>query len=209
LLSDAIPRRPSGGVHAERADHACGTRPGAPGYIADMTRLRRLTLPAAAIAIAMAAASVCAPSAVAYTTPPPAGSATASVAAEMPADDPVDSYDTPSDAGDVPVASDVANGEQSSEIELDIDGLIERLRGTRAIGVFTKLALRNDVESLISDAHNAVENGDEDKLPVLRTRFDGLVMKTLALLDGRDDELARDIYQAREFVWQSILEMQA
>jgi hypothetical protein len=174
-----------------------------------MTRLRRLTLPAAAIAIAMAAASVCAPSAVAYTTPPPAGSATASVAAEMPADDPVDSYDTPSDAGDVPVASDVANGEQSSEIELDIDGLIERLRGTRAIGVFTKLALRNDVESLISDAHNAVENGDEDKLPVLRTRFDGLVMKTLALLDGRDDELARDIYQAREFVWQSILEMQA
>ncbi len=40
----------------------------------------------------------------------------------------------------------------------------------------------------------------------VRSRFDGLVMKILALLEG-DPQLARDIYAAREQIWSSLLEV--
>ncbi|MCI0422081.1 MAG: hypothetical protein L0312_23110 [Acidobacteria bacterium] len=89
----------------------------------------------------------------------------------------------------------------------DLDMLTERLKQTSAIGVFTKLAINSDATDLI----DAVKK--YRKLAVLqakraevRSRFDGLVMKLLALLED-DPQLARNIYLAREQIWLSLLEV--
>jgi hypothetical protein len=96
---------------------------------------------------------------------------------------------------------------QEKATGFDLDMLAERLKQTSAIGVFTKLAINSEATDLIE----AVKK--YRKLAVLqakhaevRSRFDGLVMKILALLEG-DPQLARDIYAAREQIWSSLLEV--
>ena len=84
-----------------------------------------------------------------------------------------------------------------------IDTLIERLKSTKAIGLFTKLALKDDVEDLMENIRKADPKSDLSKS---RSEFDGLVLKTLTLLDDKDPTLAEDIYVARDQIWQSIIE---
>lgn len=187
-----------------------------------MKRSRRTLAFLALLAVLLAAGAATASAAFGYAVPAPTATGSASVAPE-----PETSADGSSEAGidegdegsdgsdgavdgiDIGIDDEQAEDVSVAAAELDIDTLVERLRDTRAIGIFTKLALRNDVEALLDDTQRALVNGKEEEIPKLRSRFDGLVLKTVALLDGRDDELAQDIYQAREFVWRSILEMQA
>jgi len=82
---------------------------------------------------------------------------------------------------------------------INLDQLITRLKTTRAIGLFTKIALRSDVIALQRSISNA-----KQPIQQLRQQFDGLVLKILALLDD-DPDLARDIYHARESIWQSLV----
>lgn len=90
---------------------------------------------------------------------------------------------------------------------LDIDQLITRLKETKAIGVLTKLALKGDVNKIVRQTAQHSKNQASQELSELRERFEGLVLKTIALLGEKDPILAQDIYQARHFVWQSMLEV--
>ena len=85
----------------------------------------------------------------------------------------------------------------------NIETLIDRLKKTKAIGLFTKLALKGDVDDLLGDIQKV---GTTNKLDNIRSQFDGLVLKTLTLLDDKDPTLAEDIYISREQIWQSIIE---
>jgi len=91
---------------------------------------------------------------------------------------------------------------------LDINALIERLRRTHAIGMFTKLAIRSDAMDLMDQVKAWRAHHRDCSLKDLRARFDGLLLKVLALLDG-DPALARDISRAREDIWRSLLEVKA
>ena len=84
---------------------------------------------------------------------------------------------------------------------LDLAALKQRLRDTRAIGVFTKLALKNQVDDLL-DKFRGFYNGQlKTSLPELRQAYELLVQKVLALLQDSDAPLAREIVASREAIW--------
>jgi hypothetical protein len=91
--------------------------------------------------------------------------------------------------------------------QFDLDQLIERLKKSEAIGFLTKLAIRSDV----LDFRDRIERYRQQKrlpklLPELRDRFNGLLLKIMALLED-DPGLAHAIYTAREEIWKSLLEV--
>ena len=84
---------------------------------------------------------------------------------------------------------------------LDLKSLEQRLRETRAIGVFTKLALKNQVDDLLDKfrAHHAGK--PNPPVAELRQNFDGLMMKVLTLLQDGDPGLAKTIGSSRDALW--------
>ena len=93
--------------------------------------------------------------------------------------------------------------------ELGLEQLVERLKKTKAIGFLTKLAIRSDV----LDFRKSVESYRkrktfEENTEMLRDRFNGLLLKILALLE-RDQTLSRDVHLARESIWKSLVEVKS
>jgi hypothetical protein len=94
----------------------------------------------------------------------------------------------------------------NEEPAISLDELIERLKNTEAIGLFTKLAIRSDVLDFKSSIDDYRKKGELERyVGHLRDHFDGLVLKILALLE-RDPVLSKDIHHARESIWKSFLE---
>jgi hypothetical protein len=84
---------------------------------------------------------------------------------------------------------------------LNLTSLEQRLRETRAIGVFTKLSLKNQVDDLL-DQFRALYRGQAAiPLTALRQRYDLLMLKVLSLLQDSDPPLANDIVASREAIW--------
>jgi len=84
---------------------------------------------------------------------------------------------------------------------LDLKSLEARLRETKAIGVFTKLSLKNKVDDLLSQFREFHQGKGGSKLSELRQSYDLLIMKVLSLLQDSDPPLARDIVTSREAIW--------
>jgi hypothetical protein len=90
---------------------------------------------------------------------------------------------------------------QAATSALDLKSLEKRLRETTAIGIFTKLALKNQVDDLL-DRFRAFHQGKGGtNLAELRESYDLLIMKVLSLLQDSDAALARDIVTSREAIW--------
>jgi hypothetical protein len=84
---------------------------------------------------------------------------------------------------------------------LDLAGLEQRLKDTRAIGLFTKLSLKNQVDDLLG-AFRAFHGGQtQPPLADLRQRYDLLLLKVLTLLQDGDPPLASAISASREAIW--------
>lgn len=84
---------------------------------------------------------------------------------------------------------------------LNLADLEQRLRETRAIGVFTKLSLKNQVDDLLN-AFRALYRGPNKHPTVeLRQRYDLLLLKVLTLLQDGDPPLAAAISSSREAIW--------
>lgn len=84
---------------------------------------------------------------------------------------------------------------------LDIKSLETRLRGTTAIGVFTKLSLKNQVDDLLGRFRAYHKHEAATTLAELRQSYNLLLLKVLALLQDGDPPLARDIVASREAIW--------
>jgi hypothetical protein len=96
----------------------------------------------------------------------------------------------------------------SSAPSLDLTGLEQRLRDTHAIGLFTKLSLKNQVDQLL-DAFQAFHGGHSGTtLADLRQRYDLLLMKVLSLLQDGDPSLAAAVRASREAIWQLLADAQ-
>jgi hypothetical protein len=88
-----------------------------------------------------------------------------------------------------------------AEPPLDVAALKARLRDTDAIGVFTKLALKNQVDDLLKRFRAHYLNGQKTSVAALRQPYDMLVLKVLALVQDSDPSLARTIAGSREAIW--------
>ena len=84
---------------------------------------------------------------------------------------------------------------------LDLGTLEKRLRDTKAIGVFTKLSLKNQVDDLLEQFREFHKLRDQSMLTKLRQTYDLLLLKVLSLLQDGDPVLARDVSSSREALW--------
>jgi hypothetical protein len=79
--------------------------------------------------------------------------------------------------------------------------LAQRLRETDAIGVFTKIELKFEIDELV-DALRAYHHGQrEPSLEQLHERYNLLLLKVVTLLQADDPTLARDIGASRAALW--------
>jgi hypothetical protein len=90
---------------------------------------------------------------------------------------------------------------QPAPSPMDLKLLETRLRETRAISVFSKLALQNQIEDLLERLRAYFQGRLQTSLAALRQSYDLLVMKTLALLQDGDPPLARAIALSRDSIW--------
>ena len=79
--------------------------------------------------------------------------------------------------------------------------LTARLRDTKAIGTFTKLALKNQVDDLLKQFRTHYASGRKASIDSLRQPYNMLILKVLSLLQDSDPALARTISASREAIW--------
>ena len=79
--------------------------------------------------------------------------------------------------------------------------LTARLRETKAIGTFTKLALKNQVDDLLAQFRAYYQSGRKTSIDSLRQPYNMLILKVLSLLQDSDPALARTISASREAIW--------
>ena len=84
---------------------------------------------------------------------------------------------------------------------LDLNALEAQLRETKAIGVFTKITLKNQVDDLLDKFREYYEGKAKFTMADLRRAYDLLMMKVLSLLQDEDQKLASAIVSSREAIW--------
>ena len=84
---------------------------------------------------------------------------------------------------------------------MDLTLLEKRLKETPAIGVFTKLTLKNQVDDLLTQFKAYYQGRAKTTLAQLRQPYDQLILKVLSLLQDSDPPLARAIAESREAIW--------
>jgi hypothetical protein len=97
-----------------------------------------------------------------------------------------------------PIASPAA---PAAPAPLDLTALKEHLKATKAIGVFTKISLKNQVDDLMSKFSDYYQGKGKTTMPELRRSYDLLIMKVLSLLQDSDKQLAAEVVSSREAIW--------
>jgi hypothetical protein len=129
--------------------------------------------------------------------------APAQVAATAPADKPIADGNSP--AGPEPATA-AGDGNTTAEMPktaqaLDLSSLEQRLRETDAIGFFTKLALKDQIDDLLDTFRAYHQRSSDTALEQLRERYNLLLLKVQSLLQDRAPQLAYDIHTSREAIW--------
>lgn len=97
---------------------------------------------------------------------------------------------------------DAVVGEQTKAgPSLDLESLKRRLRETKAIGFFTKLSLKNQVDDLVERFRRFHGGSSDVAIGELRERYNLLFLKVLSLLQDDDPKLFHDITASREAIW--------
>ena len=86
-------------------------------------------------------------------------------------------------------------------LKLDLDALVAQLRATKAIGFFTKISLKNQVDDLMKQFREHYQGKSGRTMTDLRRSYDLLIMKVLSLLQDTDQKLALAIVSSREAIW--------
>ena len=126
---------------------------------------------------------------------------TSSPAPTKPAATPVKPATAPITAATQPAKAAPATAATSAAPPLDMKSLEARLKQTAAIGVFTKIALKNQVDDLLDQFRAYYAGRLNITLAALRRPYEMLLQKVLALLQDADPPLASAIVASREAIW--------
>lgn len=140
-----------------------------------------------------AAATPAAPSTAAAPAPKPATSARAPAKGAPPA--------TAAKAPAAAKAPTAVAAAPAGPAPLDLKTLEQQLRETKAIGVMTKLSLKNQVDDLLEQFRAYYQGRLKTTLAELRRPYEMLLMKVLSVLQDGDPALARAIHASRESIW--------
>ena len=102
----------------------------------------------------------------------------------------------------------VAQAPAPKPAPLDLKSLEQRLKDTSAIGVLTKLSLKNQVDDLVGQFRAYHDGKRPPTLAELRPGFDLLLMKVLSLLQDKDPGLAHDVNASRDAIWSVLADKQ-
>jgi hypothetical protein len=96
-----------------------------------------------------------------------------------------------------------AAGRQTMPVSpaLDLASLEQRLRDTHAIGLFTKLSLKNQVDDLLQQFRAFHTGQSKPMLTELRQKYELLLLKVVSLLQDGDPPLAAAVSSSREAIW--------
>jgi len=100
-----------------------------------------------------------------------------------------------------PAAPRVAVAVPAGPSTLDLNALKERLKATKAIGVMTKISLKNKVDDLMDQFRLYYQGRSKVTMTELRQSYNLLMMKVLSLLQDDDPPLASAIVSSREAIW--------
>jgi len=89
----------------------------------------------------------------------------------------------------------------AAPLTLDLNALKEQLKETKAIGIFTKIALKNQVDDLLQQFRAYYQGKAKLTMAELRRSYNLLIMKVLSLLQDADQQLASAIVSSREAIW--------
>jgi len=106
--------------------------------------------------------------------------------------------DVASQAQQQPIATEAA---AASAPTLDLSALEQRLRDTGAIGLFTKLSLKNQVDDLLAQFRSFYQGAAGITLAELRQKYELLLMRVVSLLQDGDPALAGDVLASRAAIW--------
>ena len=84
---------------------------------------------------------------------------------------------------------------------LDLKTLEQQLKDTKAIGFFTKITLKNQVDDLLDQFRKYYRGKATLTMADLRRSYDLLMMKVLSLVQDEDQKLASAIVSSREAIW--------
>jgi len=121
--------------------------------------------------------------------------------APRPAEQPQPRPPAPPPPKPAPPPAQSASPPTSAAAIVDLTGLEKRLRETSAIGLFTKLSLKNQVDDLLVRFRAFHEGRGGATLAKLRENYDLLVLKVVSLLQDKDAPLARDLVSSKEALW--------
>src|SRR5262245_3645323 len=156
--------------------------------------------PAPAPAKPAAPASPTKPAASAPTKPAPAKPAPPSTAATKPAT-PAPTKPAPPPPAQAAAKPRTPAAATASNPTLDLTALKEQLKSTKAMGIMTKLSLKNQVDDLLDGFREHYAGKGTMTMAQLRQSYDLLMMKVLSLLQDKDQKLASDIVASREGIW--------
>ena len=127
--------------------------------------------------------------------------APAQKSAVVPEKAPANAAASPKPAPGAPATPAPAVARADAAPHLDLKGLEKRLKDTSAIGIFTKLALKNQVDDLLAKFRAYHDGRQPPTLPDLRPNYELLIMKVQSLIQKDDPALADDVARSREAIW--------
>jgi hypothetical protein len=89
----------------------------------------------------------------------------------------------------------------NSPIPLDLIALEKQLKATKAIGVFSKIALKNQVDDLMKKFREHYQGKGKTTMAELRQSYDLLMLKVLSMVQDNDKNLAAAIVSSRSAIW--------
>jgi hypothetical protein len=79
--------------------------------------------------------------------------------------------------------------------------LEQRLRDTHAIGIMTKLSLKNRVDDLLAEFRKFHQGNSSMTLAQLRQSYELLLLQVVSLIQNGDPQLASAVSSSREAIW--------
>jgi hypothetical protein len=86
-------------------------------------------------------------------------------------------------------------------LALDWMALEKQLRSTKAIGIFSKIALKNQVDDFLKQFSDHYKGNTSPTIAELHRSYDLLMMKVLSLIQDHDQKLTAAIVSSREAIW--------
>lgn len=87
---------------------------------------------------------------------------------------------------------------------VDLASLERRLTDTRAVGLFTKISIKNDATRLHSALRKHHDGQQPPTLAELEERYELLLQQIIVLLRDKDPDLAHAIAASRDPLWRSL-----